>query len=529
MTRLDAVVVGAGFSGLYMMHLLRQRGLTAQGFEAGKDVGGTWYWNRYPGARCDSESLSYSYSFLPELDQAWKWPERYAEQPEILKYIEHVATTLDLRSAFQFETRVTAATFNEADDTWTVETGSGDQVTARYLIMATGCLSKPNMPDIPGIDSFRGDAFHTGLWPHGGVDFSGQRVAVIGTGSTGIQSIPHIANQASQLFVFQRTANHCVPARNGPMDPVVERTYKSRYSHMREKARHSMAGDVVPESYVTIMKLSPQERRKEFNRVWSQGGFYTQYPFTDLMTDIRANDLVADYSREHIRNKIRNPRTAELLCAKDHPFGTKRLCADTGYFESYNEEHVHLVDLNTTPIRAITPTGVEVSDGHYEVDAIVYATGFNAMTGALTAVDIRGSSGEILRDAWTGGPVNYLGLSVAGFPNLFTVTGPGSPSVLTNMVSSIEQHVEWIDRCVASLEERGATRIEATPEAQATWVQYVNDTADATLYPQANSWYIGANIPGKARVFMPYVDGLKDYRDRCDAVADDGYAGFTVA
>ncbi|MBT7612835.1 MAG: hypothetical protein HN577_06440 [Rhodospirillaceae bacterium] len=313
------------------------------------------------------------------------------------------------------------------------------------------------------------------------------------------------------------------------MDPVVERTYKSRYSHMREKARHSMAGDVVPESYVTIMKLSPQERRKEFNRVWSQGGFYTQYPFTDLMTDIRANDLVADYSREHIRNKIRNPRTAELLCAKDHPFGTKRLCADTGYFESYNEEHVHLVDLNTTPIRAITPTGVEVSDGHYEVDAIVYATGFNAMTGALTAVDIRGSSGEILRDAWTGGPVNYLGLSVAGFPNLFTVTGPGSPSVLTNMVSSIEQHVEWIDRCVASLEERGATRIEATPEAQATWVQYVNDTADATLYPQANSWYIGANIPGKARVFMPYVDGLKDYRDRCDAVADDGYAGFTVA
>ena len=528
MPHLDAVVVGAGFSGLYMLHRLRQRGLSVQGFEAGTDVGGTWYWNRYPGARCDSESLSYSYSFLPELDQAWRWPERYSEQPEILKYIEHVATTLELRKQFRFGTRVTTALFDAASNLWTIGTEPGDQVTARYLIMATGCLSMPNWPAIDGIERFRGDRFHTGLWPHEGVDFSGKRVAVIGTGSTGIQSIPRIAQQADELFVFQRTANHCVPAHNGPMDGEAEQTYKARYAEMREKARRSLSGDVVPEAYLAIMDLDDKALERELDRAWAQGGFYTQYPYTDLVTSHEANERVAEYSRNHIRSRVKNRQVAERLCAKDHPFATKRLCADSFYFETFNEAHVHLVDLHTTPIRGIDDRGVATSERHYDVDAMVFATGFDAMTGALTSVDIRGSEGASLSDAWTGGPVNYLGLGVAGFPNLFTVTGPGSPSVLTNMVSSIEQHVEWIDRCLVWMGERGASRIEATAEAQARWVEYVNQSGDATLFPEANSWYVGANIPDKARVFMPYVNGLNIYRDECDAAADDGYAGFAV-
>jgi len=528
MPHLDALVVGAGFSGLYMMHTLRMRGLSAQGFEAGKDVGGTWYWNRYPGARCDSESLSYSYSFLPELDQDWHWPERYSEQPEILKYIEHVATTQDLRKHFRFETRVTRATFDEATDLWTVGTDQGDEVETRFLVMATGCLSVPNWPAIEGIERFRGASIHTGRWPHEGVDFSGKRVAVIGTCSTGIQSIPRIARQAEERTVFQRTANHCVPAQNHAMDPEAERAYKADYMAKREKARHSFSGDVVPELYLNIMDLSDDELEKELDHAWSRGGFYTQYPYIDMFTDKAANDRVIRYSHNHIRGRVNDPKLAELLCARDHPFGTKRLCADTFYFETYNEDHVRLVDLRANPIRAITETGVATQDAHYDVDAIVYATGFDAMTGALTSVDIRGRDGAVLKDVWADGPRNFLGLGVAGFPNLFTVTGPGSPSVLTNMVTSIEQHIEWIDRCMTWMGDKGATRIEATEEAQARWVAYLNESADATLFPQANSWYMGSNIPGKARIFLPYVNGLKTYRDECDAVADEGYKGFAV-
>ena len=528
MTYLDAVVVGAGFSGLYMVHRLRRRGLSVQGFEAGGDVGGTWYWNRYPGARCDSESLSYSYSFLPELDQAWHWPERYSEQPEILKYIEHVATTLDLRRHFRFGTRVRGASFDAASNLWTVRTEPGDPVAARFLIMATGCLSIPHWPAIDGIEAFRGDRFHTGQWPHEGVDFSGQRVAVIGTGSTGIQSIPKIARQADRLFVFQRTANHCVPAHNAPLDPEAERAYKSRYAQMRAKARRSLSGDVVPEEYITIMDLDDEALERELERSWAQGGFYTQYPYADLLTCHEANRRVAEYSRNHIRGRVKDARIAERLCARDHPFGTKRLCADSFYFETFNEPHVRLVDLRATPIRGIDERGVATSERHYDVDAIVFATGFDAMTGALTAPDIRGREGVSLRDAWRAGPVNYLGLAVAGFPNLFTVTGPGSPSVLTNMVSAIEQHVEWIDTCLGWMGERGATRLEANAEAQARWVDYLNRSGDATLFPEADSWYVGANIPGKARVFMPYVNGLNVYREECDAAAGEGYAGFTV-
>ena len=528
MAHLDAVVVGAGFSGLYMMHRLREQGLSVQGIEAGSGVGGTWFWNRYPGARCDSESLSYSYSFLPALDQAWHWPQRYSEQPEILKYIEHVADTLSLTQHFLFNTRVIKASFNPSSCLWTVTTEPDGEFTSRHLIMATGCLSKPNWPEIDGITRFKGECFHTGLWPHTGVDFSGKRVGVIGTGSSGIQAIPRIAQQAEQLFVFQRTANHCVPAHNRPMDPLAEQTYKDHYGEMRQKARHSIAGDVVPEAYLTIMDLDDEALKCELDRAWAEGGFYTQYPYTDLLTHREANERVAEYSRNHTRSRINDPELAERLCAKDHPFGTKRLCADSFYFETFNKEHVQLVDLRSTPIQSIDELGLITSAAHYALDAIVFATGFDAMTGALDAIDIQGSEGASLRDTWKNGPVNYLGLSVAGFPNLFTVTGPGSPSVLTNMVSAIEQHVEWVSDCLMWMEQHGATSIMATDEAQSKWVNYVNDSGDATLFPAADSWYVGANIPGKARVFMPYVNGLNVYRNECEAVANDGYTGFVI-
>jgi cyclohexanone monooxygenase len=528
MPKLDAIVVGAGFAGLYMLHRLRQRGLSVQILEQGGDVGGTWYWNRYPGARSDNESLGYSYSFLPELDQDWSWPERYSEQPVILRYINRVADELDLRRDIRLNSRVKSARFEETENIWQVETDNGDCLQARFLIMATGCLSVPNWPDISGRETYAGDTLHTALWPHEGYDFTGKKVAVIGTGSTAIQSIPHIARQARELTVFQRTANHCVPARNGPMDPGIERKRKAHYPEMRERARYTKSGDVVPQGEITIMDLDDEALEVVLQDCWDQGGFYTQYPFADQMTDPQANARVAAFSHKHIRSRVKDPATAELLCARDHPFGTKRLCADTGYFETYNLDHVDLIDLNTTPIEAIEPQGIRTSDAMFDVDVIVYATGFDAMTGALTRIEITGRDGVVLRDKWEQGTRTLLGVSVAGFPNLFTVTGPGSPSVMINVVAAIEQHVEWIDTCIGWLGEQGAARIEASQDAENAWVDHVNETADATLFPKANSWYMGANIQGKARVFMPYVGGLRNYRLHCETVAADGYTGFNV-
>ncbi|MBT7612834.1 MAG: NAD(P)/FAD-dependent oxidoreductase [Rhodospirillaceae bacterium] len=528
MTKLDAIVVGAGFAGLYMLHRLRQRGLSVQVLEQGGDVGGTWYWNRYPGARCDNESLGYSVSFLPELDQEWSWPERYSEQPVILRYINRIADELDLRRDIRFNTRVESARFDGSENLWQVDTDNGERLQARFVIMATGCLSVPNWPDIKGREDFAGDTLHTALWPHEGYDFTGKKVAVIGTGSTAIQSIPHIAGQAGKLTVFQRTANHCVPAQNGPLDPVVERERKAHYPEMRERARYTRSGDVVPQGEITIMDLDDEALEVVLQDCWDQGGFYTQYPFADQMTDPQANARVTAFSHQHIRSRVKDPATAALLCARDHPFGTKRLCADTGYFETYNLDHVHLVDLNTTPIEAVEARGIRTSDAMFDVDVIIYATGFDAMTGALTRIEITGRDGLVLRDKWDHGTRSLLGVSVAGFPNLFTVTGPGSPSVMINVVAAIEQHVEWIDACIGWLGEQGAASIEASPDAENAWVEHVNATADATLFPKANSWYMGANIPGKARVFMPYVGGLGPYRHHCDKVAADGYPGFVV-
>jgi cyclohexanone monooxygenase len=526
--RLDAVIVGAGFAGLYMLHRLRGLGLSAWVFEAGSGVGGTWYWNRYPGARCDVESMDYSYSFSDELQQEWRWSERYSAQPEILKYINHVADRFDLRRDVQLDTRVTSAVFDEATSRWTVETDRGDRVSARFCIMATGCLSDAQVPEITGLETFAGTWYHTGRWPHEGVDFTGRRVGVIGTGSSAIQSIPIIAEQAAHLFVFQRTPNYSVPAHNAPLDPDYERRVKARYDEFRRQARESRVGFVVERSEDSALAVAPQVRQREYEKRWERGGLGFSATFADLLTNQDANDTAAEFFRAQIRTIVREPGIAEALTPKDYPLGTKRLCVDTSYYATFNRDNVTLVDLRKTPIEAITPRGVRTSDAEYAVGSLVFATGFDAMTGALLKIDIRGRAGRTLREKWAAGPRTYLGLTIAGFPNLFIITGPGSPSVLSNMIVSIEQHVDWIADCLAYLRDHGRDAIEATADAEDAWVAHVNEVGHATLYPLARSWYTGANVPGKPRVFMPYIGGVGVYRQKCDEVAKKGYEGFRL-
>jgi len=527
--QIDAIIVGAGFAGLYALHRLRGLGFSVRVFEAGDGVGGTWYWNRYPGARCDVESMDYSYSFSDELQQEWRWTERYASQPEILSYINHVADRFDLRRDIQLSTRVTRAVYDEAARRWTIETGRGDRVSARFCIMATGCLSDAQVPDISGRETFAGRWYHTGHWPHEGVDFSGQRVAVIGTGSSAIQSIPIIAGQARHLFVFQRTPNYSVPARNGPLDREYERSVKANYADFRRQARESRIGFVVERSGDSALVVSAEERQREYEKRWTRGGLGFAATYVDLLTNQAANDTAATFFRDKIRGIVRDPTIAEAVTPRDYPLGTKRLCVDTEYYATFNRDNVTLVDLRKTPIAAITPKGVRTSEREYAVDSLVFATGFDAMTGALLKIDIRGRGGHTLAEKWEGGPRTYLGLAIAGFPNLFTITGPGSPSVLSNMIVSIEQHVDWIAECLAHLRARGHAAIEATVEAEDAWVAHVNDVGHMTLYPLAKSWYMGANVPGKPRVFMPYIGGVGVYREKCDAVAAAGYAGFRLS
>jgi cyclohexanone monooxygenase len=524
----DAVIVGAGFAGLYMLYRLRGLGLTAQVFEAGGGIGGTWYWNRYPGARCDVESMDYSYSFCDELQQEWCWTERYASQPEILRYIEHVADRFDLRRDIQLDTRVTAARFDEAANRWQIETDRGDHVSAHFCIMATGCLSSAQVPAFPGLESFAGTTYHTSHWPHTEVDFTGQRVGVIGTGSSAIQSIPIISRQAASLVVFQRTPNFSVPARNGPLDSEFERRVKADYAEFRRQARESRVGYVVPVNQESALAVSPEVRQREYEMRWQRGGLGFAAAFTDLLTRKEANDTAAEFFRDKIRATVRDPAVAEALLPKDYPLGTKRICVDTDYYDTFNRDNVSLVDLRGEPIEAITPRGVRTQVTEYELDSIVFATGFDAMTGALLNIDIRGRGGSTLRQKWAEGPRTYLGIAIAGFPNLFTITGPGSPSVISNMMVSIEQHVDWIANCLAHMESHDLQAIEATSEAEDAWVAHVNDVANATLYPLANSWYTGANIPGKRRIFMPYVGGVGAYRKHCEAVAARDYEGFTL-
>ena len=522
----DAVIVGAGFSGMYMLHRLRGLGLAAVVFEAGGDVGGTWYWNRYPGARCDVESMQYSFSFSEELQQHWRWSERFSPQPEILAYAMHVADRFDLRRDIRFETRVAAAEFDAPAERWTVRTDKGDAVRARFVIMATGCLSAGRAPDIEGMGAFRGSTHHTGEWPHEGVDFAGQRVAVIGTGSSAIQAIPVIAGQAAQLFVFQRTPNYSLPTRNQPMTEEYERSWKGQYQERRAQARQTRSGTLYDFGNRKALEVEPEARRREYDARWATGGVELLMAYTDLLIDPAANETAAEYVRGKIRAAVHDKAVAEALVPTTYPIGTKRICVDSGYFDTYNRENVTLVDLRRTPIEEITAAGVRTTQTEYAVDSIVFATGFDAMTGSLLRVDLRGAGGIGLRDKWAAVPRALLGLMVAGFPNLFTITGPGSPSVLSNMIVSIEQHVDWIADCMAHMRDRGARLIEATEDAEDRWVEHVNEVAHLTLYPQANSWYMGANIPGKPRVFMPYIGGVGTYRNTCAQVVAQGYPGF---
>jgi cyclohexanone monooxygenase len=525
----DAVIIGAGFAGLYGLHRLRGLGFRVRVIEAGSGPGGTWYWNRYPGARCDVESLDYQYSFSEQLQREWNWTERYATQPEILKYVEHVAERFDLRRDVQFDTRVTAARFDESTNRWTVETDRGDRYVARYVIAATGCLSASRVPDFKGIDSFEGKWYHTGRWPHEGVDFTGLRVGIIGTGSSAIQAIPLIAKQAAHLHVFQRTPNFSLPALNTKLTPDRVRDYKERFQEIKSQARTTAAGLLVNPQDRSVLEAPAEECKREFEVRWEQGGFHLLEAYNDLMAKKEANDVVAEFVRQKIREVVKDPETAEKLLPRDYPLGTKRICIDTDYFETYNRDNVTLVDIRNSPIEEITPRGLRTGGQEYEFDAIVFATGFDAMTGALLSMDIQGRDGTSLRDVWAAGPRTYLGLSVAGFPNLFTITGPGSPSVLSNMIMSIEQHVDWIADALVYLRDRGLATIEATAEAQDAWVDHVNELASLTLFPMANSWYLGANIPGKPRVFMPYVGGLGLYTEKCNQVAAGGYEGFNLA
>ena len=520
----DAVVVGAGFGGMYMLHKLRELGVSVQGFEAGSDVGGTWYWNRYPGARCDVPSLFYSYTFDEGLQKDWRWSEKYAAQPEILAYANHVADRFDLRPLIAFETKVLSAHFDEAADRWRIVTDRGDELSARWVVMATGCLSTPRKPPIPGVDSFAGPTYHTGAWPHEGVDFTGMRVGVIGTGSSGIQSIPQIAKQAAQVTVFQRTANFSVPANNTPLsDKDIEDFWKMYPAYIALVKGPGMGFGGNP---ANALAATPEQRRQRFEEFWGVGGAGFLAAWGGIITDIEVNDEAASFVREKIGETVRDPKAAEALKPYDHPIGAKRICVDIDYFETYNRPNVELVNLKQTPIEEITPSGVRTGEATYAFDALVFATGFDAMTGTLLALDIQGAGGRTLRDAWAEGPKAYLGLAVAGLPNMFVITGPGSPSVLSNMINSIEQHVEWITDCVAHMREHGLTRIEADEAVQEAWVRHVAAVADKTLFPRAASWYMGANIPGKPRVFMPYIGA--GYRQKCADVAAAGYEGFEL-
>jgi cation diffusion facilitator CzcD-associated flavoprotein CzcO len=497
---LDALIIGAGFSGLYALYRFRDvLGLRARVYETGDGVGGTWYWNRYPGARCDSESYVYSYSFSEELEQEWDWTSKYPEQPEILRYLDYVADRFDLRRDIQLETRITKAHFDDTSALWNVETEHGERLVARFLVTAVGCLSATNLPDIPGLDRFEGDWFHTSRWPHEGVDFRGKRVGLIGTGSTGIQATPVIAAEADHLTVFQRTPNYTV---RFPYTPVAR----------------------------SALDFSEEERNEIFEQLWEEGGFKFMWgSFGDIIRNKDANDLASDFIRKKIRETVKDPEVAELLCPTDHPYGSKRPPIDTDYYETFNRDNVKLVDIRNAPIVEITPDGVRTETDHYELDIIVFATGFDAMTGSLLRIDIRGAGGLRLADKWKEGPRSYLGLGIAGFPNLFTITGPGSPSVLMNMPVAIEQHVDWISDCIEFMADKGVSRIEPKEDAEDAWVEHVAEVSKETLMHEANSWYLGANIPGKTRVVMPYTGGQLMYRAACDAVVEKGYEGFELS
>ncbi|MFL0275640.1 flavin-containing monooxygenase [Mycobacterium sp. SMC-19] len=525
-TNVDVVVVGAGFAGLYALHRLRGDGLSVRVFEAADGVGGVWYWNRYPGARCDVESVDYSYSFDAQLQQDWDWSEKYATGPEILRYLNHVADRFDLRRDISFGTRATSIVLDETTLAWQVRTDAGEAVTARFCVLAVGPLSNANVPAIEGLESFAGETYHTAHWPHGGVDFTGKRVGVIGTGSSGIQVIPPIAAQASRLEVFQRTANYSIPAGNAPLDEATREAQKAGYPERRRLSRASGGGSPHEPHPSSALELSAEERDAAYERRWQLGGVLFSKTFPDQLVTLAANDTARLFWENKIRAIVDDPETAELLIPKDHPIGAKRICTDDNYFETFNRDHVHLVNLRATPIERIDARGICTAEAHHDLDVLVFATGFDAMTGSVAKIDIVGRGGVTLNDAWAGGPLTYLGLSVPGFPNLFNMTGPGSPSVLANMVLHSELHVDWVAEAIAYLDASSATALEARRDAAADWGTECAQRAADTLMTQANSWYLGANITGRPRVFMPFVGGFGTYGAIIADVAAAGYKGF---
>jgi cyclohexanone monooxygenase len=525
-SRVDVVIVGAGFAGMYLLHRLRGLGFSARVFETATGVGGTWYWNRYPGARCDVESMQYSYSFSEELQQEWNWPERFSAQPDILEYANHVADRFDLRRDIEFETTVISARFDEGDNRWQIETDGGAKISARFCIMATGCISSAQIPDFEGLSEYQGETYHTGNWPHEGVDFTGRRIAVIGTGSSGIQAIPVLAGQAEHVTVFQRTPNYSLPCKNGPVTPEYARSWKANYAALREEQRYTAKGNIRELNDEPALSVSAAARARIYRKRWEAGGAAFLSAFNDLLIDAQANETAAEFVRDRIRDIVHDPDIAERLAAKGYPIGTKRICIDSGYFETFNRDNVALVDIGDKPIERITLRGLIANGRSFEFDAIVFATGFDAMTGTLFKVDIQGRGALSLRQKWAAGPRTYLGVMSAEFPNLFMITGPGSPSVLSNMMVSIEQHVDWVTQSLLHMRDRDLETMEPTLSAEDDWVEHVNVVAHKTLFPLAASWYMGANIPSKPRIFMPYIGGVGKYRRICEAVVADGYRGF---
>lgn len=525
----DWVIVGAGFAGMYLVYMARKHGFTFRAFEAGSDVGGTWYWNRYPGARCDVESLQYCFTFSDEIDAEWTWSERYAAGPEIQAYQNFVATRLDLRRHITFNTRVTTARFDEKNDRWLVTTDTGESVRCRFLIMATGALSIARRPDFPGASSFEGQIYHPGAWPHEKIDLGGKRVGVVGTGSSGVQLVPEIAKKAAHLHVFQRTPCYSIPAQNRSLSDTDRATFHENRKEFRRRAREDMRNATLYDvGQTSALAATEDERRQQFETRWRHGGGAFMYAYNDLVLNEEANRIAADFVRAKIRETVKDPHTADLLSPKDYPIGTKRICIDTDYFETFNRPNVSLVDVNSAPILSFTETGLRTAKAEYDLDIVILATGYDAITGAVVRIDIRGVEKASLAERWRQAPLSYLGLTTSGFPNLFTITGPGSPSVLSNVVVSIEQHVEFVTQMLLRARNEDITRIEADVEAEAAWTKHCHELASRTLHGKSRSWYQGDNVPGKTRVFMPYIGGTNVYRKHCDEIAARGYEGFRL-